>query len=928
MRKKLASGLFLVFCSLFLISGTILNGQERFNEGLLKNFTYRNLGPFKVSAWVVAIAVPEFPEKDHLYTFYIATRSGGVWRTTNSGTTFEPIFDNEGSVFIGDIALAPSNPDIVWVGTGDSSNRKSSHRGDGVYKSTDGGKTWQNMGLKDTQHIGKIVIHPKNPDIVYVAAIGHLFSYNQERGVFKTEDGGRTWKKVFYINEKVGVIDLVMDRSNPETLYAAAYARLRLPWDYKAGGPGNGIYKTIDGGKTWTKLENGLPKEQTGRIGLDIYLKNPNIVYAWIENFQPRPTTEEEAAKDRRLGLEPWQRTVGADVYRTDDAGETWKKMNSSKDDLGPKMPWTFGIIRVDPNNDKRIYVSGDSVHNSFDGGKTWKDLRGAWPLEFMPKMFGDIRSFWIDPQNSDRIIMGSDGGLHLTYDGGKTCDYYDNLPIGQIYLIDVDMEDPYNIYGGFEDHDLWKGPSNGWSGEVSLEDWVAVGTGDGMCIRVDPKDSRWLYVTSEFGKHFRVDQKLGVRKYILPKREKGLPQYRFAWCPPVQISPHDSKVIYAGAEVLLRSANRGDDWQEISPDLTTNNPVWKAGRPEQRYRPATSCSITTISESPVTPGIIWIGTDDGKIQLTKDNGKNWTDLTKKVEAAGAPKGYWVERVFASNLNDGTAYVCISGHRYDDFRPFLYKTADFGITWTSIAGNLPDEPIFVVIEDKKNPNLLFLGSEKGVSVSIEGGKRWVSMQNNMPRVMVSDLCIHPRENDLVVGTYGRGFFVTNITPIQEMNEKVLEEDIHFFKVRPTVQRALNTWGAYHLFGDRHISTPNEPNGIVMNYYLKKQSDEKAKITIKDSSGKEVYALEDETMAGINTVFWDMRRRLTKEEEAKDAAEKWFGIGNPLATLVRPGEYEIILEVGGEKLTQRALITERAGWPIGPASHSGPIPVAK
>lgn len=910
--RKRSLNFILIFCAGFLVGATFGFSQETFHENLLESFTYRNLGPFRAGSWVVDVAVPEFPEKAHLYTFYVATRNGGLWKTENNGTTFEPIFENQNVNTIGNIALAPSNPDIIWVGTGGPNNRESTRRGDGVYKSTDGGKTWKNMGLEDTHHIGRIVIHPKNPDIVYVAACGHLFSFNQERGLFKSEDGGTTWKKSLYINEKVGVTDVIINPSNPDILYAASYERLRLPWHFKHGGPGSGIYKTTDGGETWDRLENDLPSGDIGRIGLDIYLRNPDIVYAWVENANMRPPTEEEIKADRNRGREPWDRPLGGEVYRTDNAGKSWRKMNSEADDVVGKLPHMFGQIRIDPNNDKRIFCLGVSVANSFDGGLTWKDLN--WPPEFMPSMFGDVISLWIDPQNSDRIIMGSHGGLHMTYDGGKTCDFYDNLPIAQTYMVDVDMEDPYNIYGGFECHELWKGPSNSWSGRVSLEDWVTVGTSDGMYCRVDPNDSRWLYTTSEFGQHYRVDQKLGVRVYIRPSREKGQPPYRFAWNAPIHISPHNSQIIYAGAEVLLRSMNRGEEWQEISPDLTTDDPERKAGRPEFRSRPPTSPAITTISESPVTPGIIWIGTDDGKVWITKDYGATWSDLTAKISRAGAPENYWVNRVTASNFKEGTALVCKSGYRRDDFRPFVYRTVDFGETWTSISSNLPaDKVVNVVWEDKKNPNLLFLGGEIGVYVSIDRGERWVRMKNNMPTVEVHDLLVHPRENDLVVGTYGRGIFITDITPLQELNEKVLEEDIYLFGIEPKVQRFTHAWGNYDLYGDRHISVPNEPNGIVINCYLKNKVKDKIKITITDPWGKEINSLEGNTDAGINRVVWNMSRRPTEEERIQ---MRTIRRRDPLRFLASPGEYMITLEVGDKRFTRKARIKARSGWPVG------------
>jgi photosystem II stability/assembly factor-like uncharacterized protein len=908
-------GLLLAFCILFLVAGTFANSQGRFNEDLLKGFIYRNLGPYRAGSWVTDFAVPESPAQSHLYTFYVATRNGGLWKTDNNSTTFEPVFDGQNHLSIGDVTLAPSNPEIVWVGTGEGYCARSSYSGDGVYKSTDSGKTWENMGLKDSHHIPRIMIHPKNPDIVYVAAMGHLFTNNEERGVFKTADGGKTWKKVLYINDKVGVIDLVMNPAHPNILYAAAYEMQRLPWLIDSGGPESAVYKTTDAGKTWVRLGGGLPGRKIGRIGLDIYRSNPNILYAVVENANRRPSTEKEAEQDRSQGLKPRERQIGGEIYRTEDSGRTWGKMNSLEDNVQEKASYSFGQIRVDPNNDKIIYVFQDQLLRSTDGGKTWKDKDGRW-INAAQGAFGDNRAMWIDPQNSDRMILGNDGGVHITYDGGKRWDSCYNLPLGEFYAIGVDMEDPYNIYGGLQDHEDWKGPSNSYSGAVTLESWVTVGTGDGMFNLVDPTDGRWLYNTGSQGAHYRVDQKLGVRKSILPRRDQGKPPYRFVWCAPIHLSPHNSQVIYTGAQVLLRSANRGDTWQEISPDLSTNDTAKMVGSDRGGI---SWFAITTISESPVTPGVIWVGTSDGKVQVTKDTGKTWTDLTQKIASVGGREDCYVSRVFASHFQAGTAYVAKSGFRNDDFRPFLYKTTDFGATWTSLADDLPDRPINVIFEDKKNPNLLFLGNDGGVYVSIDGGKKWVGMKNNMPSVPVHDLLVHPRENDLVVGTYGRGLYITDITPLQELNEKILGEDPYFFKIEPKVQRMISGWGNFPLYGDKVLSTPNEPNAVVINYYLKDRVKEKVDITVTDLSGKELAKLEGKTDAGMNSVLWDMQRQLTKEEAA--IARQRRRDGDAMERMVAPGEYLVVLEVGNRRLTQKARITKRVGWPVGWPSHT-------
>jgi hypothetical protein len=468
-------------------------------------------------------------------------------------------------------------------------------------------------------------------------------------------------------------------------------------------------------------------------------------------------------------------------------------------------------------------------------------------------KAFGDFRVLWWDQQNPNRILVGSDGGFYVSYDGGKTADHYMNIPVGEFYAIDADMADPYHVYGGMQDHDSWKGPSNSWSGEVNAADWITVGTGDGMYNRVDPTDARWLYNTSQFGDHRRDDQAQRTMTDIMPRRPKDQPALRWNWNTPLVLSPHNPQILYTGAQVLLRSLNRGDSWQEISPDLTTSDEGKTFGRGNIQF-----CTITTISESPLTPGVIWVGTDDGKVQVTKNNGADWTDVTPALEQAGGPRDRWVSRVFASGHQPGTAYVAKNGYRHDDFAPYLFRTADFGVTWTAIGRGLPDQPINVVWQDRKNPGLLFVGNEKGVWVSLTDGARWVRMQGNMPSVPVHDLLVHPRERDLVVGTYGRGMYITNVSALQQLDEKVLAEDVHVFDVDPESPFQTSGWGNYDFYGDRHVTTPNEPNALSINYYLREAKDRKVSITVADPANRVVRTLTGTALPGLNTVRWDMR----------------------------------------------------------------------
>jgi photosystem II stability/assembly factor-like uncharacterized protein len=877
---------------------------ERFTGDLLKNFAYRALGPYRAGSWVTSFAVPDSPVRDHLYTLYVGTRNGGVWKTVNNGTTFEPVFDSQPKLSIGDVAVAPSDANIVWVGTGEAYCARSSNSGDGVWKSVDAGKTWTNMGLPDSHHIARVVIHPTNPDVVYVAAMGHLFSPNAERGLFKTTDGGKSWQKVLYVSDKIGVVDLVMVRSAPDVLSAAMYDKVRLPWHYELGGPESAIYKTTDAGKTWARLGGGLPTGRIGRIGLDVYQKDPNILYAVVENGNRRQATAQEAEQDKRRGVAPAPRTAGNEVFRTDDGGKSWRKVNAGYEADLNKAPYSFNQLRLDQNDSDTVYITGQSLASTNDGGKTWKGLR--WPSDgVMPRAFGDWRVMWVDPLDSNRLIFGSDGGVNISYDRGKTSHHAYNLPLTEFYAIGVDMEDPYNIYGGLQDHDSWKGPSNGWAGEVSQSDWVTVGGGDGMYNCVDPTDSRWVYNNREMGAMWRLDQKTGVQTSIMPQRPAGAPPLRFNWTPPIALSPHNPAIVYTGAQVVFRSLDRGDHWQETSPDLTTNEDAKQHGEGFISF-----CTLTTLAESPVAPGVIWTGSDDGKVQLTRDGGATWSDRTAKLAAAGGPANFWVSRVFPSPHAAGTAFVTKTGWRLDDYRTSFHKTTDFGETWTSIAGNLPaGKPVNVVVQDRKNPDLLFVGTEWGLYVTLDGGKRWLPFMADMPSVKITDMTIHPRENDLVVATYGRGAYVTDITALQEMTAAVLEEDVHLFDIEPKTQRVTGGIGNYQLLGDSHLFTPNEPNAVVVNYYLKAKTEGPVKVTVSDPYGAVLAELKGKGEAGLNTVSWGMRAQRPGQQPGR-----FQGMGGGL---VAPGEYVITLDAAGKALTKKARIRYRQGWTIGP-----------
>ena len=895
--------------ALAALAGLSIGAQSpspSFSEELLRAFIFRNVGPFRMGARTSDIAVPATPAKSHLYTFYVSFWSGGVWKTTNNGTTFEPVFDAQNTLNVGDVTVAPSNADIVWVGTGDAFTSRSSFAGNGVYKSIDAGKTWTNMGLEDSQHISRIVIHPGNADVVYVAAMGHLFSQNEERGVFETTDGGRTWQKVLYVNANVGCVDLVMNPKNPSTLYAAMYEKTRLPWQMINGGPESGIYKTTDAGKTWMRLGGGLPGGRIGRIGLDIYLKNPEILYAIVENDNPRTLPVAGGRGARIPGVVD---IIGGEVYRTADGGGSWAKMNANDYDVSPKGPYYFNQIRVDPNNDQNIFVTQDGFRHSLDGGKTWDAPR------VFPRMFGDTRTLWIDPENSDRMIQGSDGGVAVSYDGGRTSESAANIPVGEVYALSVDNDQPYNIYAGLQDHENWRGPSATGLGRVTPEDWRAVGDGDGITTLVDPTDSRRLYTNREYGSHSRVDQQLGYRVGIMPRQtDPSKPPYRFIWETPIAISPHDHNTIYTGGQMLLRSTDRGDHWTEISPDLSTN--------PPDKILPSSEggvpggipwFAISSISESPLTSGVIWAGTSDGKVQITRDAGAHWTDTTARVSAAGGREDAYVSRVRASAHAAGRAYVTKNGYRFDDFTPYVLRTDDYGATWSSIRSNLPTGPIGAFLEDPANPDLLFLGSDAGLFVSVDRGSRWVRMNNNMPVVGVHDMVLQPRDKDLVVGTYGRDIWITNIAPLEEMTPRMLDEDVHVFAVPDTVQRVTWQFAANdYLFGQRNLQSPDPPSAMLIRYYLRSPSPDRVSVAITDAGGHEVARLSGGGNAGINSVLWTMRPAGAGRGGA--GANRTVSVVDQLAPL---GEYTVTLEAGAVKKTTKARVVETQGWSLAP-----------
>src|ERR1044072_5764369 len=632
------------------------DGKIRMDEVALKNLQWRAIGPANMGGRIDDFAVVE----NNPSTFYVAVATGGVWKTTNNGTTFDPIFDEQGSPSIGDICLAPSDPNIVWVGTGEPNNRQSSSWGDGVYRSLDGGKTWQNCGLRDTKHIARIVIDSRDPNIVYGAAVGHLWGPNKERGVYKTTDGGKTWTQSLFINEDTGATDIAIDPQSPQTLYAATYQRRRTPFGFNGGGPGSGLYKTIDGGATWKNLTSGLPTESPiGRIGIDIYRNNPDILYAVIESAK-------------------------GGTFRSEDRGETWRKMSNTN-----HRPMYYSQIRIDPNNDQRIWMCGAPMLISEDGGKTFV-------TNIVTRIHGDYHGLWIDPANSNHVLAGSDGGIHQSYDRGRTWDHINTIPLGQFYAISLDNQKPYMVYGGLQDNGSWAGPSGPLNADgISNDDWFRTGGGDGFYSVVDPTDSNIIYVESQNGAVARLELRTGERRSIRAEPPVGEKDYRFDWNTPIVISPHNNRTIYLGGNRVFRSTDRGDSWTR-SEDLTNNEdrdriPIMGV-LPDKDMLSRddgveTFGQIVTLVESPMKEGLLYAGTDDGNLQVSRDSGKTWKNITGKV--GGVPKKTYVSRVVASRFAEGTVFVTFDGHRGDDYNPYVFMSTDYGESWKSIKGNLP-----------------------------------------------------------------------------------------------------------------------------------------------------------------------------------------------------------------------------------------------
>jgi photosystem II stability/assembly factor-like uncharacterized protein len=717
-----------------------------------KDMKWRFIGPDIIGGRCVDIAVP----KGSRNVIYIASAVGGLWKTVNTGITWECLTNELPTMSMGDIDISESDPNVIYCGTGEANIFRASMAGTGVYKSTDAGKSWTHLGLTGTYTIGRIRIHPRNPDIVYVAASGHEWTYSPDRGVYKTTDGGKTWQKILYLNEKVGAIDLVMDPKNPDVLIASMCHRLRLRWSDPLPEPGDGLFKTVDGGKTWKEANSGLPDTKfTGRIGLDLCFSNPDVVYAYVDNHtpsrEPSPGQRDSYGRQRT-----YPDIVGAEVFRSDDQGGTWRKVSPTDqmmERFGGTYGWVFGQIRVDPGNENTVYLMGLGLYKSTDGGKSFRGLN-------YEGLHGDHHGVWIDPNDPNYVINVNDGGANVSYDGGASWrDFHKGIPSIQFYNVMVDMNKPFVVYGSVQDQGTMRGlgvgpaqPQAGRRGRGQSVRWETAPGGEGTIIAVDPTNPNVEYASSFYGRLMRSEYKDGqwMSKEIYPKPAAGEPEHRGQWLAATVLSPHDPNVLYHGFQYVFRSKDRGETWEKISPDLTYNDPQ-KQGKLPYAINYA---SVTALSESPLKAGVLYAGTDDGRVHVTLDGGAKWTEI-----AAGLPYNKHVWCITASKYDPAAVYISLIGRHDDDFNPYLFKSADYGRTWTSIAANLPGGPTNVIREDTKKNGVLYCGTDLGAYVTTDGAKTWNILGGGLPNVAVWDLQIHPRDNMIVIATNGRGMWV-------------------------------------------------------------------------------------------------------------------------------------------------------------------------
>lgn len=874
------------------------------DAALLSGLSWREIGPAMFAGRVADVAgVP-----GNRNILYVATASSGLFRSTNGGITFDPVFEDGGTLSIGAIAIRPDDPNVVYVGTGEGAVRNSISFGDGIYRTSDGGATWTHLGLTDTERFSRIVIDPEDPETVFAAAMGHAWGPNEERGLFRSRDGGDTWERVLYTNETSGASDVAIDPLDPAIVYAGMYDYLRRPWHFRSGGSGSGLFRSTDGGDTWVRLtdpalRSGLPGAGVvGRVGMSVHAADPNRVYALIES-------QEEG-----------------ELWRSDDRGLTWRMVNAER--RLNNRPFYYTQVRADPVDPDRVYTLAGQFSISTDGGHTFGGHGGS--------MFGDHHALWIDPTDPARLLSGTDGGFWISNDFGENWDFLNNMPMAQAYHLGLDMAEPYNVLGGFQDHEIWRGPNENWNRVGVREgDWVRLRyMADGMYTIADPRDPEIIYYNGHFGDITRIDMRTREERYIQPYPPgpagggAELEEYRFNWNAPIHMSPTDPDVIYFGGNVLFRTRDGGETWDIISPDLTTDDPEQQrlSGGPitPDNTRAEYHNTILSVSESVLDPDVIWVGTDDGNVQVTRNGGANWTNVGPNIE--GAPPHAWVAGIQASRTERGRAYVAIDQHRMDDFDAYVFVTEDFGRTWRRISDGLRGY-VHVVDEDPRSPDLLYAGTELGIFASFDRGANWTDLRLGLPPVAVRDLEVHPRDNDLVLATHSRGFYVLDdVTALQRLARadpgrgrpgpgNAAVGPLELFDPMPAVRytRASDV----STLGDRVWVAPNQPYGALLTYRVDPgwSPGGQVRVDIEDAAGRLVRSLTGPAAPGINRVAWNLGERSACVPEGADAVSAATAAGGGRArrdggggTWVRaiPGTYTVRLTLAGET-SERPLV---------------------
>ncbi|TVZ55278.1 photosystem II stability/assembly factor-like uncharacterized protein [Lutibacter sp. Hel_I_33_5] len=885
--KKLLSLIFFLTTSLLL--------SQEFSMDLVKNMKPRNIGPGGMSGRVTTIDVVE----SNPDIMYVGTASGGIWKSTSGGIKWDPIFEKELTASIGALAIQQSNPSVIWAGTGEGNPRNSLNGGFGIYKSLDAGKTWKAMGLEKTRHIHRVIIHPTNPDIVYVGAIGSPWGEHKERGVYKTTDGGKTWKQILYNNIKTGAADLIMDPTNPNKLIAAMWEHKRDPWFFKSGGKGSGLYITHDGGENWKKItdKEGFPKGDLGRIGVAISRSNPDVIYALVE------------AKKNAL-------------YKSEDGGFKWK-MVSNKRGIGNR-PFYYSEIYVDPINENKLYTVFTYVNVSQDGGKSWNQLMPAYRAN--NGVHPDHHAWWIHPTNGKFMIDGNDGGLNITKDGGKTWRFIGNLPVAQFYHINVDNEFPYNVYGGMQDNGSWRGPAYVWKAQgIRNSYWQEISFGDGFDVVPDKDDSRFGWSMSQQGFVSRYDYKTGNNYSVRPTHVDANVKLRFNWNAAINIDPFDNSTLYFGSQFVHKSTDKGLTWKVISPDLSTNNPeklkqAESGGLTMDATGAENHCTVLVIEPSVIEKNMLWVATDDGQVHITQNGGATWTNVAKNIK--GLPENSWITQIKASNKNKGEALLVANDYRRFNYTPYAYRTKNYGKTWERIVDeNDVESYALCIIEDPINKNLLFLGTDDGLYISVDAGNKWTKWTEGFPTVPVKDLIIQPREHDLVIGTFGRAAWVLDdIRPLRAIakNKAVLKDKFKLFKPPSAYQARYQQPTGSRFGGDALYNAENRSRGALMQFYVnkpeeKKKKDEKVNGKKKDEIQKKVQddkksikydSIKFEIFSG-NTLIRTLKRKTPKENGIHQGV--WYmrekGVARPSRTVrkqssepsgvtVKPGIYRV------------------------------------